>query len=306
MNESIIRLDDMRLAAALAGAPSFTAVGKLLSMPKQTVARRVGLLEEALRVRLVERSTRTFRLTAVGQSYAERCADLIRLAEATNQEVRGETTEVAGTLRVTADPLLGELFLPALLSEFAARHPAVRIDAVLTSRMVDLIEERFDVALRVGTLADSTLYATRVADARMALVAAPSYLKQHGCPSSPDELGAHDTIALAPEGQPPRWAFGSGAAVRWVALQPRVRVNHLGLARQAALMGLGIANLPLFACIELMAHRRLRLVLQEHSVPFGGIYVVHVSKRLMPPRVRLFVEFAVAQLRSNRELQRQA
>lgn len=305
MTESI-SLDDMRIAAALGGAQSFTAVGKALAMPKQTVARRIGQLEESLGVRLVERTTRSFRLTTVGQMYAERCGELIRLAEATNQEARGEATEVSGTLRVTADPLFGELFLPELLAAFAARHPAIRVDAVLTSRLVELAEERFDVAFRIGALADSSLVATRVADARLAFCAAPSYLRRRGRPRHPEELVEHDTIALAPEGRPAEWAFAIGSAVRWVPLQPRMRVKHLGLAKRAALRGLGVANLPLFACAEDLAHGALRLVLTEYNVPFGGIYVVHLSKRLVLPRVRRFVEFAVHKLRANRELQRQA
>src|SRR5690349_9588640 len=139
MNETIARLDDMRIVAALASAANFTRAARSLGMPKQTVSRRVGELEEAIGVRLVDRTTRTFRLTALGRGYAERCAEIVRLADETNRAIRGEATEISGTLRVMADPLFGEQFLAPIVEAFARAHPAVAIDVSLTSRYVDLV-----------------------------------------------------------------------------------------------------------------------------------------------------------------------
>jgi DNA-binding transcriptional LysR family regulator len=170
---------------------------------------------------------------------------------------------------------------------------------VLTSRRVDLIEEGLDVAFRIGALPDSSLVATKVADARLAFVAAPAYLRRRGRPRAPADLAGHDCVALVPEGTAPRWAFADGDGVRWLPIQPRLQLNHLGLALQAALSGLGIANLPLFACAEALRAGTLRAVLQEHAAAFGGIYVVHVSRRVTPARVRRFVELAAARLRGH-------
>lgn len=316
MNESI-SLDDMRLVGALAAASNFTEAGRALGLPKQTVARRVARLEEGLGVRLAQRSTRAFRLTALGRAYAERCAELARSADEINRAVRGEATDVAGTLRVTADPLFGEIFLPALIARFAEEHPAVRVDAVLTSRTVDLVDEGFDVAFRIGAPPEGSLVATRIADAAMVFVASPAYLARHRrAPRAPEDLAAHDCIALAPEGGAARWAFraeargtaavgkrrAGGVDVRWVAIAPRVRVNHLGLAREAAKSGLGIANLPAFAAAEAIARGELVEVLGDRAAPFGGIFVVSPTRRFVTPRLRAFRELAVRDLGARPEL----
>ncbi|MCI0570102.1 MAG: LysR family transcriptional regulator [Myxococcaceae bacterium] len=302
MDETQVRLDDMRLMATLVVAANFTDVAARIGLPKQTVSRRVAQLETALGVRLVDRSTRSFRLTALGRGYAERCAEVVRAADEANRAIRGEATEVSGTLRVTADPLFGEQFLPPILAEFSRRYPAVRTDVLLTSRVVDLVDEGFDVAFRVGPPPETALVATRIADALLVFVASPAYLEARGTPRSVDTLGEHDLIALAPEGGAPRWAIQEGSGLRWFPVTPKMRVNHLGLARAAALSGLGIANLPYFACKDAVDMGKLRLVLVPKGVPFGTVYVVQPPRRLVTPRVRLFRELAVSQLRSRPEL----
>ena len=295
----MVRLDDMRLMAELVSATNFTDVARALGIPKQTVSRRVGLLEAALGVRLVDRTTRSFRTTALGRAYAERCAEIVRSAEEVNQAIRGEATAISGTLRLTADPLFGERFLPPLIAEFVRTHPDVRIDVTLTSRFVDVVDEGFDVAFRVGAAGDASLVATRIADATLVLVASAGYAKARGLPRRVEDLASHDCIALSPEGSAPRWALRDPATgdVRWVPIAPRIRVNHLGLAREAALAGLGIANVPYFACGSDLARGALRLVLEDLVAPFGAIWVVHASRRLVTPRVRAFRDLAVARLR---------
>jgi DNA-binding transcriptional LysR family regulator len=298
----MVRLDDMRLAAALADAGSFTAVGERLEMPKQTVSRRVAALEAELGLRLVDRTTRAFRLTDAGRRYAERCAEILRLADEAADEARGQGAEVTGTVRVTADPLLGELFLPPIVTAFLAAYPKAGVDAVLTSRLVDLVEEGFDVAFRVGELRDSSLVAQTIAPARLVYVASPRYLRARGTPRSPGDLAGHDCIALAPEGSAARWAFAEAGEVRWLRVAARVRVNSLAMARQAALDGLGITNLPRFACAGDIADGRLVPLLGAETGAFGAIHVVHPSRRLVPARVRAFVTLAVQALRARPEL----
>ena len=301
MEETIV-LDDMRLVAALSAARSFTDVARALALPKQTVSRRVARIEVALGVRLAERTTRTFRLTALGRTYSERCVEIVRSADELNRAVRGETQTISGTLRVTADPLFGEIFLPGLIARFVDAHPSMRADVVLTSRTVDLVEEGFDVAFRVGATPDGSLVATRVADATMVLVASPSYLASRRAPRSPEDLARHDCVALAPEGGAARWAFRDGDAIRWSPITPRLRVNHLGLAREAAREGIGIANLPYFACAELVARGELRVVLADRAAPFGAIHVVSPVRGFVTPRVRAFRELALSYLAARSEL----
>jgi DNA-binding transcriptional LysR family regulator len=302
MHESKIALDDMRLVGALVTAGNFTQVARLLGLPKQTVSRRVARLESALGVQLIERSTRSFRMSALGRGYAERCAELCRAADDLNQNIRGQTSEVTGTLRLTADPLFGEHFLPPLIEAFLRAYPAAQVDAVLTNRAVDLIDEGFDVAFRVGAPGDPTLIATRIAEATVVLVASPRYLKARGRPRRPEDLADHTCVALTPEGLPARWAFRDGAGTRWLPIAPRIRVNHLALAREAARAGLGIANLPYFTCSAEVARGTLRLVLADQVAAFGAIHLLHPARRLVTPRVRAFRDLALTRLRARREL----
>jgi DNA-binding transcriptional LysR family regulator len=294
MSETIARLDDMRLVAELTSGENFTQIARRLGMPKQTVSRRIGALETSLGLRLVERTTRSFTLSGQGRAYAERCAEIVRLADELHRAMRGEATEISGTLRVTADPLFGEHFLPPIVAEFARVHPSVRVDVVLTSRHVEVVEEGFDVAFRVGGQPPPSLSATRIAEASMSFVASKRYLQRRGTPHSPDDLARHDCIALVPEGAAPRWAFRDG----WRAISPRVRVNHLGLAQRAAIEGLGIANIPSFA------KGTLTEVLREHVASFGAIWVVHPTRRLVTPRTRAFRDLAIATLAKRKELRR--
>jgi DNA-binding transcriptional LysR family regulator len=291
MNETIARLDDMRLAAELLSANSFTDLAHRLAMPKQTVSRRIALLESALGVRLVDRTTRTFRLTSVGRGYGEKAAEIVRQAEELQRTVRGEATDIAGTLRITADPLFGEQFLSPIIASFAKAYPAVVVDVTLTNRQVNLIEEGFDVAFRVGSPGDPSLAATRIADAELLLVASPKYIKKRGLPKKPEDLARHQLIALAPEGTPARWSFEGG----WLPIAPRIRVNSMKLARDAALDGFGITNLPSFACAEHIRKKQLRVVLDASS--FGGIFLVTASRKLLVARTRAFRELALSALR---------
>lgn len=165
------RLDDMRVFAKLAEMGSLSAAARALGMPKQTLSRRLAALEQALGVTLATRSTRRLRLTDAGTAYAGRCAEIVRLADEANLAVTDRSQAPTGTLRLTADPTFGEAFLPALVAEFVESFPAVSVEAVLTSRRVDLIEEGFDVAFRVGRMDDSSLVARKLGAARLCYAA---------------------------------------------------------------------------------------------------------------------------------------
>ena len=300
----MIRVDEMRLIAALEGAHSFTDVGRRLSLPKQTISRRIGEIEQLLATRLVERTTRAFRLTDAGRRYVTRCGEVARLADEVTQEMTGAAAKVTGTLRITADPLFADMFLPPILARFLGKHEGVNVELMSTSRFVDLVEEGFDVAFRVGALPDSALIAHRIAPARLVYVASPAYLARRGRPRSPEDVGRHACIALAPEGTQARWAFREreGDEVRWVRIEPRLRANGLAVARAAAIDGLGIANLPEFACASALASRELVRLWESRTASFGSINLVHPSKRLVPARVRAFVDLAVAELGKRDEL----
>lgn len=300
------RLDDLRLLVGLAGAASFIEAARALDLPKQTFSRRLSDLEGALGVRLVERTTRAFRFTTAGASLAEQAKLLVRQGESLFEEIAGVGTRVTGELRVTSDPLFGEIFLPEIIERFVGAFPEVRLEVMLTQRSVDLIEERFDLAFRVGQLPDSTLVAARVGGADLRYAASPEYLARAAAPKRPQDLAGHACIALAPEGGPLRWAFAKGRSGRkviaWQPIHSVLRVNSLALARLAALKGLGIANLPAFACAEDLRAGRLVTVLDNYRVEFGGVYVVYPSRRQPSATLRAFVDLALSMLRADQRL----
>lgn len=289
-----VRIDDMRVFAALAKAGSFTAAARQLDMPKQTVSRRFAELEAALGVQLATRTTRRLRLTDVGRAYAERCAEVQRLADEANHAATVASDHPHGTLRLTADPTFGEAFLPSLCADFLRAHPDVRLEVVLTPRPVDLVDEGFDLAFRVGNLPDSSLIARRLGPARMLYCAAPSYLHARGRPTHPDDLDTHDCIELSPRREGVRWPFARPeGGVLTKPVEGRIRVNALPMARQVALAGLGIANLPAFACEPDLAEGRLVSVLDDWTIEVGGVHVVYPPQRFLAARVRRFVDLSV-------------
>ena len=287
----------MRVFAALAEAGSFTGAAARLGLPKQTVSRRIAELEAGLGVRLVQRTTRRLRLTELGAAYAARCAEVVRLADEATVAITDAAPRVAGTLRVTADPLFGEAFLADLVTEYLAAHPDVSVEVMLTQRKVDLLEEGFDVAFRVGREPDSALVSTKLGPASVRYCASPDYLARRGTPATLDDLDAHDQVALAPEGTPARWLFVVDGAPRWRPVNGRVRVNHLPTAKRVALSGGGVVNLPTFAIREELASGALVSVLDGLVVPFDDVALVYAERQLLAPRVRRFVDLTVARFR---------
>ncbi len=289
-----VRLDDMRLFAAIAEAGSLTAASRALAVPKQTLSRRLVELEQTLGVELARRTTRSLTITDVGRAYAARCAEISRLADEANRAAASQLDVVSGTLRVTADHSFGDTFLPPLVTTYLRTHPDVDVDVTLTSRKVDLLEEGFDVAFRVGPPPDVTyLAATRLGPARLCTVATPAYLDERGRPTSPADLAGHDCIALVPGEGPAIWPLVVDGRLRMFPVSPRLRVNGLAMARNAALAGLGLAHLPQFAVTEALGDGRLERVLETVSPEVGGVNVVYPHSRLLAPKVSEFVALAV-------------
>ncbi len=288
-----IRLEDMRLFAKVAELKSFTAAGRQLGLPKQTLSRRVAELERALGVTLMHRTTRRLQLSELGAAYAARCAELVRAADEANRAVTDAHAAPRGTLRVTADPTFGEAFLPGLINAYARRCPEVRLDVVLTRRRVDLIEEGFDVAFRVGQLDDALLSGVRLGPARVRYCASPGYVARRGAPARPEELARHDCLVVT-DGAPVRWPFASRQGLRLIPVAGRMTFSSFALARSAALAGLGVAIFPEFACAEDVRRRKLVAVLDARPVDVGAVWLVHAARRFLPASVRAFTELARA------------
>ena len=285
-----IRLEDMKLFARVAEAKSFTAAARILGMPKQTVSRRVAELERALGVQLLHRTTRRLHLSDAGAAYAERCAEVVRIAADANRAVADTQQVPRGRLRVTADPVFGEAFLPDLVFEFARQWPEIEIDVVLTRRRVDLVEEGFDVAFRVGHVDDASLSGFNLGPARVRYCASPSYIARRGAPETPDDLKSHDCILVSSVAGPVRWPFRGSKGATMVPVSGRFQFSSHAMARDAALAGLGIAIFPEFACAQDVRRKRLVAVLEDRGVDVGAVWLIHAARRFLPARVRAFAE----------------
>ena len=290
---------DLNLAAVfvrVVEAGSFTAAAAALGLPKSSVSRAVARLEAELGVRLLQRTTRALGLTEAGRTYHERARAAVQaLAEAAT-EAAESGGEVRGLVRLAAPPDAAPI-LADLCVELTRRHAELRVDLVLTAKHVDLIEERLDLAIVSGHLADSTLVARRLGTTESWLLAAPRYLRRRGRPRAVANLGHHECVLMrAPTGRS-TWALAGPAGEARVEVSGRVGGDGMAFVRAAAVAGAGIALLPGFLCTDEVARRELVRVLPRYAAPGAPVHLVLPSARLVPARVAVLRDFLIERLR---------
>ncbi len=269
-------------------AGSFTAAAKLLQMPKSSVSRKVSDLEERIGARLLQRTTRKLGLTDAGRIYFQRASPIVAEIEEADQAVGQLQAAPRGLLRVTAPLSFGTL--GPIVATFLERHPEVRVDLVCTDRVVNLVEEGFDVAIRAGPLVDSRLIARRLGAMKRVLVAAPSYLKGSPRLRSPADLEKHPCITFGAAPAPSTWALHFGDKKVEVRITARLSANDMDLMRDAALAGIGIAWLPESFCVADLKARRLVQVLKDWCSPETSVHAVYPTGRQLSPKVVAFVD----------------
>ncbi|WP_375766529.1 LysR family transcriptional regulator [Archangium gephyra] len=282
-------LNELLVFAKVVQAGSFTAAARGLRMPKSTVSRKVSELEERVGAQLLQRTTRKLRLTDVGQAYYEHCARIVAEAEQAELAVTRMQAAPHGVLRVTA-PLTFS-FLGPIVAEFLKRYPEVQLELVCTDRSVDLVEEGFDVAVRAGRLADSSLIARRLGDIERAVVAAPGYLAERGAPRNPKELERHDCLVFGAGLEGNVWTLHSGSRSVQVSVRPRLVVNEPDMLRAVALAGAGIALLPTLPSTTDLTSGSLRRILPDWSSSGAPVHAVYPGSRHHSPKVMAFVDF---------------
>jgi DNA-binding transcriptional LysR family regulator len=287
-------LNEMLVFARVVQAGSFTAAAAALGMPKSTVSRKVSDLEERLQSRLLQRTTRKLSLTDVGRTYYDYCARIVGEIEDAERAVSTLQETPRGLLRVTAP--INVAFLGPIVSDYLKRYPEVRLDLFCTGRAVDLVEERFDLGIRAGALADSTLIARRLGSAKWLLVATPGYLKRRGRPRSPDDLSKHDCLLFGAGPDSGGLCLENGERSVQVAFSPRLTVTDIDVVYAVATAGLGIAVLPAFRCVEDLGARRLARVLADWNVPSTPVHVVYPSTRHISPKVKSFIDHLHARM----------
>lgn len=272
---------------------SFTAAAAALDSQKAHLSRVIGQLEKELGVRLLERTTRSQSLTEIGREFFERAVGILASVEDAQRTVQKAQGEPRGTLKLTCGVEFGMIAVSGWIDAYLERHPKVRVDADFTSRVVDIVHEGFDLAIRVGPLPDSTLTARKLGALDYGLFAAPAYLARRGTPRNPDDLAAHDTLAFAGGRYQATWSLMRDDQTRRVELQPRLKANNVFAVRDATIRGLGVAQLPLIVAQPAVKAGRLRAILREWSPASVPVHAVFPSALYLTPKVRSFIDLAV-------------
>lgn len=283
-------LPDLVLFVAVARSKSFSRAARVLGMPVSTLSRRVADFEAKLAVQLLVRSTRQVELTDAGARYLTRCQVVIEAAEAAQAELHSEIEQPRGKLRVSITEDFALTYLVGIFAEFMARYPLICFELDLTPRFVDLIGEGFDVAIRMGALPDSQLFARRLGSGTAGLYAAPAYLQRAGAPQEPQDLTRHECLRMhgAVE-SPTRWTLHRGAGSETVAVKGPVVANGMRFLLDLTSHGLGIAPLADRVAQAGLASGRLLRVLPEWAPPRIPVHALTPSK-VLPARTRVLLE----------------
>jgi DNA-binding transcriptional LysR family regulator len=274
---------------------SFTKAADALEISKAAVSKYVNRLEQRLAARLLHRTTRRLALTEAGQAlYGRSAPALVELAEA-EHDVAQLTGKPRGMLRVTAPIYLGVTVLAAHIAAFRAKYPEVRLDLDFSDRLVDIVKERFDLAIRISAMQDSSLVATRLAPCPTVLVGSPAYFRRHGTPKTPEDLMAHQGLGYSIVKTPNEWKFRAGKG-RWVTvtMPSTIRCNNDFALKQFALDGLGLALFPRFFAERELASGKLVQAIPDYPPPELSISAVYESRRHLLPKLQAFLGFLKA------------
>jgi DNA-binding transcriptional LysR family regulator len=285
------RLDEINAFAAVADSRSFTQGARRLGVSSAQVSKLVARLENRLGARLLNRTTRDVSLTDTGRAYLERARTLLEDFAALEGSVRDQDGCPRGTLKISAPVSFGAHQLTPALLDFAAAHPEVALDVSATDRMVSLVEEGFDVAVRIGRLTDSSLVARKLADVRMVTCAAPAYLEKHGTPKTLADLGSHEAILDTNVAEPSIWRFGPASDPHDVRVHGRLRFSGAEPCVAAAIAGFGVTRTPAFAAADALRAGRLTALLCNYESELIHVHAVYPHARHLAPKVRFFVDF---------------
>ncbi|CAM5518073.1 HTH-type transcriptional regulator DmlR [Mycolicibacterium aubagnense] len=291
----MVDLNTLLMFAKVVEANSFSEAARRLRMPVSTLSRRIAEMEDQLGVRLLERSTRTLRLTDLGADIFEQARRSAELNDAVESIVSSSTSEVTGALRLSCPPNISDTLVVPLVQEFQARFPAVRVQIFVTQRAVDHIVEGIDLAFRYGQLKDSALVGRKILRYRHQLVASPDYLERAGLPQHPRDLARHRLLTFSFGSLERRWTFVQQADSEQFTLSfsPHLAMNDYAGLASALLSAGGIGDLPPIVRPELLRDRQLVEVMPEWHLPCRDLTLVYTSNRNTSHPVRLFKEFAI-------------
>jgi DNA-binding transcriptional LysR family regulator len=299
-NSRTIDLNAVAVFARVVQAGSFTRAAAQLGQPKSAVSRKVARLERTLGIRLLQRTTRRLHLSDAGARYYGQASKALEGLSEAARALSSLQEQAQGRVRLTAPADFIPQTFSKLLDDFARKHPKVCIEIEFTGRMVDLVAEGFDLALRgTETLADSSLISRRIAPTPLWLVAAPAYVKRRGKVRNPAELARHDCILFRPQAGVNRWTLSGPRGEQTVEVRGAFGVDDMGFARELACRGAGIAMIPSPTIADDLVRGRLTRILPDHRGPLGALYLVYPSAQFVPQAVSLLREHLYTELRNN-------
>jgi len=294
------KFQEMQAFTAVVDAGSFVRASDALAVSKAAVSRQVADLETRLGVRLLHRTTRTLSLTQEGEVFYARCRELLGGLEEAEAEVTARSGHAVGTLKVSAPVSFGLLHLASLWAGFMAANPDVALDLTLSDRIVDLVEEGFDVAVRIARLPSSSLVSRQLSSTRMVLCATPQYLKEHGTPREPAELTRHQVLAYTLLSTGESWEFDGPQGHVSVKVAPRMHTNSGDTCRSVALGHQGLILQPTFMIAEDLRSGQLVEVLPEYRSVEIGIYAMYPTRKHVLPKVRLLIDYLAEAFKTQR------
>ncbi|GLQ97221.1 LysR family transcriptional regulator [Dyella mobilis] len=286
-----VNLNRLAIFVALVRAGSFTAAAEHLGMTKAMVSQHLLKLERELGATLIVRSTRRMALTEAGTLFHADCVQLLEQAQAAIERMGDRRHVPTGTLRLTTSTDYGMSVVAPALADFHRLHPQLQVDLVINDQISDLIAERFDLAIRIGWLRDSSLRAARLGGFRQMVMATPAYLAERGVPRRPEELAVHPWIAMSALMSPLRWTFtSSSGARRTVRMTQAMQANNAAAVRALVLHGAGVSVLPDYLVQDDIEAGHLQVLLAQYRLPEGGIHAVYPDPQ-PPAKVRAFIDF---------------
>ena len=291
------RFVEMQAFSAVVDAGSFVRAAEALQLSKTAVSRLIGDLESRLGVRLLHRTTRKLSLTAEGEVFHARCKEVLADVEEAEAEVTSRADQAVGLLRLNVPVSFGLLHLAPLWAGFLAQHPKVTLDVTLSDRVVDLVDEGYDLAVRIARLPASSLVSRKLTSTRLVLCASPDYLRRHGSPAHPSELAEHAVMAYSLLSIGENWAFEGPDGPVSVKASPRLRSNSGDTCRSVALAHAGIVLQPTFLVGDALQSGELVEVLPHYRALELDVYAVYPSRQHLTPKVRLLVDHLVEAFR---------
>jgi len=292
------RFDSMSILVAAVEAGSLSAAARRLAIPLATVSRKVSDLEGHLKTRLLIRSSRKLALTDAGRSYVDACKRILEDVGEAERAATGEFSTAKGNLILSAPIEFGRLHVLPIVIEFLRVYPEIDLRLALTDRIINLFEDRVDLAVRIGELPDSSLVAIRVGSIRRVVCASPTYFAKRGTPARPDELSGHDCVSFEGLTSPDAWVFVAGKSEVRVPIHSRLIVNTAEAAIDATIARVGVTRVLFYQAAQAVRAGKLVLALEDFEPKPSPVNLVHAGGRLLPLKLRAFLDFALPRLKA--------